>query len=350
MDRVLIILFMGVCAIIGLSQHSPVPHPDRINGVSLVAPRDSTDYASLVSLREFGVDWVAVIPFAFSRPDQPDVTFDHERQWWGERTHGVFQAIQQARNHGLKVMIKPHVWVRGDGWPGEFTLQGDIPWKQWENDYEKYILAYAAIAQKSKADLFCIGTEYRLAVRARPEFWSQLIAKVRDVYSGPLTYAANWDNYEQVSFWSELDYIGIDAYFPLSENARPDVNELTLSWKSIKEHLASYGEKYERQILFTEFGYRSTEYAADGHWKHQLEELAVDHQAQVNGYEALLGSFWNEPWIAGGFLWKWHMSVPERADFMDKAYSPQEKPALDIIRKHYSTSRSPIPNVTNLQD
>jgi homoserine trans-succinylase len=32
-----------------------------------------------------------------------------------------------------------------------------------------------------------------------------------------LTYAANWDDFDKVPFWNELDYIGIDAYFPLSD-------------------------------------------------------------------------------------------------------------------------------------
>ena len=45
--------------------------------------------------------------------------------------------------------------------------------------------------------------------------WVELIEKVRTVYSGKLTYAANYDNYQDVGFWNHLDFIGINAYFPL---------------------------------------------------------------------------------------------------------------------------------------
>lgn len=46
--------------------------------------------------------------------------------------------------------------------------------------------------------------------------WPPLIAAVRRRFTGPLTYAANWDpGYKAVPFWSLLDYVGIDEYHPL---------------------------------------------------------------------------------------------------------------------------------------
>ena len=49
------------------------------------------------------------------------------------------------------------------------------------------------------------------------KYWIELIQKVRAVYQGQLTYAANYDNYQEVDFWEHLDFIGINAYFPLRE-------------------------------------------------------------------------------------------------------------------------------------
>ncbi len=61
----------------------------------------------------------------------------------------------------------------------------------------------------------------------------------------------------------------------------------------------------------------------------------VNMIAQKNAYEAFFHTFWNEPWVAGGFFWKWfdantHSSVP-----LEKDYSPQEKPAAEVIKKWY---------------
>jgi len=46
--------------------------------------------------------------------------------------------------------------------------------------------------------------------------WRRLIAETRDVYSGPILYGANFDQFEQVGFWDALDGIAVSAYFPLS--------------------------------------------------------------------------------------------------------------------------------------
>jgi hypothetical protein len=94
----------------------------------------------------------------------------------------------------------------------------------------------------------------RNAVAKRPEYWSQLIKKIKKIYQE--TYAANWDDFDKVPFWNELDYIGIDAYFPLSDATTPSVLELNDAWQQhIKiENFAKTNKKY-----FTEFGYRNSD-------------------------------------------------------------------------------------------
>ena len=47
------------------------------------------------------------------------------------------------------------------------------------------------------------------------------------MYSGKLTFGANWYlEYEDVTFWDDLDYIGIQAYFPLTKKENQGVDEL----------------------------------------------------------------------------------------------------------------------------
>lgn len=335
MDRLLVISLMLAVAVLAYNGHES--RVERIDGITLVAPRDSSGFNVLTEIPEIGAEWVAVIPFGFSRKGSPEVSFNHSRQWWGERPSGIKHTIAVATENNLKVMLKPHVWVRGDGWPGEFDLASEDEWLTWEKTYSEYILMHAKLASETGVSLFCIGTEYRIAVQKRPAFWKKLIQDVKMIYSGPLTYAANWDNYHNVTFWEDLDYIGIDAYFPVSENKTPELAELRQNWKKIAGELKDFSSKHRRPILFTEYGYRSADFAADGHWKYSLDSLNINMQGQVNCYEALLQSFWDEPWMAGGFLWKWHMITPSRPGFMEKDYSPQGKPAAKIIKDYYTS-------------
>lgn len=335
MDRVIVLIVMLALGGIGWWFAPRDPAAQKINGMSLVAPPEESGPECFRELKGIGVSWVAVIPMAFSAPDQPNVYFDHERQWWGERREGVKETIRMARTEGMHVLLKPHVWIRRDGWPGDYTLDSEASWKIWESEYSRYILSFARLAEEEQVELFCIGTEFRKAAVSRPEFWKTLIHKVRQVYSGKLTYAANWDNYMNIPFWPELDYIGVDAYFPLSSEKTPTVRTMTRSWTEPLTELHAISRRFRKQILFTEIGYQSRDYCADGHWKHEGDTSGVNGEGQANAYTAFFTAAWPESWLAGAFIWKWHMQPSRYPERTDLEYTPQDKPALDIIHSFY---------------
>ena len=67
------------------------------------------------------------------------------------------------------------------------------------------------------------------ARRARlQEQWLELIESLRGAYSGPLGYAANFDQYQDVGFWSQLDVVGINAYFQLRNRLLDEFDEAAL--------------------------------------------------------------------------------------------------------------------------
>ncbi len=291
---------------------------------------------NLHSLERINADWIAIIPYAYTPVKTSKIIFyqNHPR-WWGEGVEGVIGQIILAKQKGLKIMIKPQVWVLGEGWPGDFEPENEDEWKTWENEYSKYILTYAKIADSLNIDLFCISTEYRKVVQNRPGFWLPFIQEIKNLYKGSLTYAANWDNYQNVSFWSEMDYIGIDAYFPLSEDKTPSVNDLTLIWEEKINEIRKFSQKLNKKILFTEYGYRSCDYSTDKHWLFS-EEHQVNVIGQSNAYEALYSSVWNKDWMAGGFLWKWYANDQRAGGLDDRHFTPQNKPVEAIIRKWYT--------------
>lgn len=307
-----------------------------INGVSLVSPPQKVSPSLFGGVEKTYANWVALIPFGFSRKGQPNVSYDHERQWWGERSDGTCELIKCSQDYDLKVLLKPHVWVMGQGWPGEYDLTTEEDWQVWEQGYRKYILNYARIADSMKVDMFCVGTEFRIAGVKREAFWRKLIQEVRQVYQGPLTYASNWDNYDKIQFWDELDYIGIDAYFPVSEEPAPTVAELEAGWQPIKKELERFSKQVDRPMLFTEYGYQSLMGTAGKHWEIDKGSDAINMQAQADAYQALYNVFWDESWFAGGFLWKWHL----RKDYggpANGAFTPQGKTAESVIKSHFGS-------------
>jgi hypothetical protein len=307
----------------------------KINGLSLESPHAPIDSLKFATVHQSSANYVAIIPYGFSRPEQPTVHYSYDRQWWGESRTGVVQLVNFAHKENLKVMIKPHVWIAQQGWPGEYELRSEEDWKEWELSYRAYIINFAEIAEELNVELFCIGTEFRLAIRQRPLFWLYLIKEVRKVYHGKITYAANWDNYEQVNFWSELDYIGIDAYFPLDNTSVPDLEVLKRNWLPIKEDLADLNKVEGVPILFTEFGYRSVESAAGKQW--ELDNRPLNMDAQSIAYQALFETFWDEPWFDGGFLWKWRFRAGT-GGLTDTGYTPQGKPGLKVITNQFQTA------------
>lgn len=94
--------------------------------------------------------------------------------------------------------------------------------------------------------------------------WRALIAAVREVYSGRITYAANFDQYREVGFWDALDLVGVNAYFPLRRRPDPDAAvdqlraELAAGWRRVEVEIDEFlaeAELQDRQVLFTELGY-----------------------------------------------------------------------------------------------
>lgn len=94
--------------------------------------------------------------------------------------------------------------------------------------------------------------------------WRELITQVREIYGGPLSYAANFDQYHEVGFWDALDFMGINAYFELrTEWVEPDERErlealLVEGWRDVLGKIQAIREERgvtDQPVIFTELGY-----------------------------------------------------------------------------------------------
>ena len=312
----------------------------KYNGISLVASRDSLKTEQVEPILRLNANAVAVMPYAFMRSmESPELIYNIERQWFGERAEGVEQSISLLQKKDLKVMIKPHIWIRNGQFTGDLKFDTESEWKNFENSYRDYILLYAEIAEKQKVELFCIGTELFNFVKERPEFWNSLITEVRTIYKGKLTYAENWDKADKNELWQHLDLIGVDAYYPLHKGETPTKEQIRSGWQDHKPILKSLSFNYHRPILFTEYGYRSIEHAVKEPWNSKRKYSKINHELQAVALEAIYEEFWPETWFSGGFLWKWHQHEAAGGLENDR-FTPQNKPAEEVVRDYYDRFRN----------
>ena len=312
----------------------------RVCGITLVAPRDSFASNPMLPLNNIHCGWIAVVPYAFTPANESKLYFGNNHQWWGETPRGAEHTIKLAHANGIKVMLKPQVWMHGS-WVGEMDYGSDEEWRQWETDYRSYIMEFARMAERNKVELLCIGTEFKIAVVKRTKFWKDLIKDIRDVYGGKITYCSNWDSFDQVPIWAEVDLIGISAYFPLSESRTPSINELTKAWSKVKPALRKLSKRYKgKGILFTEYGYMSVDGCAGKTWELESKRMSLNANqlAQANAIEAMFQSFCDESYWKGGFLWKWYPNKGSRnySAFRERDYTPQGKMAEETLMRWFS--------------
>jgi hypothetical protein len=312
--------------------------PIKIKGVSFVAARDAVDELHTNPVVNVGANFAAIMPFGFIKSlDHPEIIHNTERQWFGETRAGAEQYIEELRKKNIKIMVKPQIWV----WRGEFTgdikMSNEDDWKTLEDSYTSFILEYAQLAEETRSEMLCIGTELENFTKERPEYWNHLIKTIKTIYKGKLTYAANWDEFKRTPFWNELDYIGVDAYFPVSDQQTPTLEACKAGWQTHKAVIKSISETHNKPILFTEYGYRSMDYTGRKPWDSDHTLQSLNFQGQANATQALFEEFWSEDWFAGGFVWKWFHAHDKVGGNEDNQFTPQNKPAETVIQTYYKT-------------
>jgi hypothetical protein len=322
-------------------QGSAVSVPERQKGVCLVGGRKRPTDGALDKVSALGVNWISQTPFGWQRRhDDPELRMaTGGRVWWGESDEGLVDTARRAQERGMQTVLKPHIWIRdrdNGKWRGEIDFDTDADWDTWWERYRTFALHYARLAEQSEMAVYCIGTELRSSVLKRPERWRELIAEIRTVYSGSLTYSANWyREFEEVPFWDALDYIGLQAYFPLAEGASDEIGleVLLAGWAAHLKKIERVQLKYGKPVLLTEVGYRSTQDAATEPWRWR-SDADPDNALQARCYEAMFRTFWDKGWLAGLYIWKWYPD-DRMTNRRRHGFTPQGKPAEQVLREWY---------------
>lgn len=314
----------------------------RQRGVSWVGSRE-IDGSELDILVANNVNWIVQTPFGWqSALDDPEIRLSHgaNRNYWGESDAGIESTTMLARARGIHTLLKPHLWVRRGAWPGDVAMKSEEDWERWFESYRTFILHYAKVAEQNGIEAFCVGTELRNASTTHEREWRRIISEVRGVYHGRLTYAANWHGeYDVIGFWDDLDFIGVQAYFPLVTHERPTLDELEAGWSEYVQELERISTRFGKPIVFTEIGYRSTPTAAIEPWtwpdRRSPVAPTVDLETQARCFEAFFVSVWTRRWVEGAYVWKWYPHHDRAGGHDDADFTPQNKPAQDVIARWY---------------
>jgi hypothetical protein len=317
----------------------------RMRGVCFVAGRRLDERAFLPLVRA-NVEWISQTPFGWMQgADSPGIRLAPQGGvLWGETDEGLAATARLARAFGIRTLLKPHLWIAGwhdTVWTGDIKMNGEEGWKAWFESYRRFILHYAALAEKERMEALAVGTELQGATLGHEKEWREIILEVREVYHGKLTYAANWDHeFESLPFWDALDFAGIQAYFPLSELSDPSRQELLAGWKKWLPILQRVSATSHRPVVFTEIGYKSSDRASVEPWLWSTRDR-VNLEQQARCYESMFRSVWSKPWLKGVYVWKWFPNLDTGRSAQDNNFTPQGKPAEKILERWYSSIEAP---------
>ncbi len=262
-----------------------------------------------------------------------------------ESDASLLAGFQAAHAAGLSVVFKAAISAL-DGTPTYSLAPTNV--STFFASYKAEIVHLATIAQAGGVATFALGNEMSsLSGQQYRGYWTDLISAVRQVYHGELTYAAATDEASKVSFWDQVDTIGVNTYPPLTSSNTPTVQDLVRAWsevpinpyyaaafeyKSPVDFLHALSEQYGKPVLMTEVGYRSIDGTAiaPGSW---TSSGTPNASAQADAYNAFF-QVWTAhggSWMKGVELWQWDLNN----QYSSTGYSVMGKPAEALVSQYF---------------
>jgi hypothetical protein len=283
---------------------------------------------SLLSMVALGANSVALIPFLKQRsPNSTDI-----QQANNVKDAQLIAAVKTAHQLGLKVVMKPQILVR-DSWAGDIFFKDHDQLQRWFKSYSAHMLKYASLSQKLGVEAFVIGTELSKIAKDLP--WLELIAKLRKVFTGKLTYAAhNVEGVERFPYWHKLDVIGVSLYPSLGDMGEYD--EMLAHVEHSMYKLNQIAGRRNKAVWLLEIGMPSAEGFSNQPWawKSLHPKRRPDMTMQTSAVAAWLNAIKQLGYVDGVFFWNW-LSDPHAGGERDLDYTVQNKPAETIIRQYW---------------
>ncbi len=290
---------------------------------------------SLQRVASLSANAVAIIPYTFMRDPKIAAPIPISQRAGQENDEASVRSHYDAQQLGIHTLLKPQIWLHGS-WPGEIEMDTPENWDTFFRYYTNWITHYALLAEIYQFDILCIGVEMTETALQKPEEWRELIRKIRTIYSGPITYGSNWGKeFEEITFWEDLDYIGVSCYYPLTKKEKISEKDLKTSFYDILKTLKKVQQKHQRPLLLTEIGFRNINHP----WTlpHARPDGRAENPAdQEIAYRIVLESLQEVDFVSGVFWWKY----PANLDYVNQnAFTPLGLPAEATIERFFRVGR-----------
>ena len=357
LSRIAALVAAAALAAFAPQSHAQSTSGFTYNGLNLTSYQ-ATEYANSSSaastMRATGANYAAVVETQYQQTYTSNVIAPETTSSAGYTSSyplsptdaAVVSAIKSLQAQGFVVSMKPQVDSLDGIFRGTFAPTNPAAWFA---SYQTFILHYAQLATQNNVGMLVIGTELKtLTTSTYKSYWETIISALRTQYPGlTLVYGANatgaGDEFTSVSFWADVDIIGVDGYFPLTNQTDPSLSALVAAWTSnasgfnIVAALKNLQSTYNKPLIFSEIGYVSV--SGTNEKPYASITGTYDATEQQNCYEAFFEVFSQQTsWMKGVFWWDWTVSPPAAND---TGYSPQTKPAGNVTLPKWFNSTTP---------
>lgn len=292
------------------------------------------------SLIDTGINWVSIpIKIQQKRYNATEILFDYNEDVTDKDIEFI---VNRFHEKGIKVCLKPMISCMDGIWHGyidfpDQSLDGtDKYWVRWFRSYTNFIRHYAEIAEKSGCEMFSIGSEL-VGTERKEKYWRELISEVRSLYKGPIVYTCDMNKAGDIRWLDGVDYIGVNAYYPVAKYPGDTMENMQAVWEQIIEKLEAKSKALRKPMILSECGCRSARGCAKFPNDVTHVQYPVDEAEQANYYESCLKACSGQDWLLGIFFREWSTEIYRSKNIAeeDTSFNIYKKKAEPIVRKYF---------------
>lgn len=298
-------------------------------------------------MADTGVAWVCLVVTDMQETStSPRVFRDYEHTPGDLEVAGI---IDYIHGKGMKVHLRPmiecfdghgrtQVWFPYDGEriPGRrSTALG-----QWFNCLRHRARHYARLATRTGVEMLGLDSELDRLVHRNNE-WKSVVQAAREHYAGPVTSCHTHmvdflRELQRPDHWfRDLDVLGTSFYHASAKEHGATVEDRVAFLQPKVELYREMAAALGKPIMFGELGCTSS-HAGGTRPSAWSGDGGYEPAEQRDHLEAVLRCFWDEPWWAGFYWWKWDEQNirPQFRDDPkgDKGFTVWGKPAAATMK------------------